>query len=249
MPHTETLTHHYASLSDSFNNAWYFSDTYRRWMAEQIISALDIQESDKVVDLGGGTGFTAELVYQLANLKEHVLCVDPSPEMLEEAKQLDGVTTLLGDDTTFTETQSPYHKLLLKEVVHHFKNRPLLFQKISENFPKEGKLLIITRPQRTEFPFFEDAHLAFKKGQPAPQLIISELQQVGFTIELNIIPFPLEINASRWYQMLKQRFMSHLAEFSDSALEKGIEAVRQQYKGQKQLNFNDNLIFITAEKG
>ena len=48
--------------------------------------------------------------------------------------------------------------------------------------------------------------------------------------------------------MLKNRFWSHLSEFDDDCLNKGITEIEERYRGYEMISFNDCLIFLIGYK-
>ena len=67
---------------------------YQNHVTNLIIHYLDLNTNSIVVDLGAGVCTMASNVAKFANLRNPVLCVDPSMEMLEIGKVLEGVETL-----------------------------------------------------------------------------------------------------------------------------------------------------------
>ncbi len=138
---------------------------------------------------------------------------------------------------------------MIKEAIHHFPERAGIFAGIYRQLSPQGRILIITRPPRTEFPFFESAHSAFERSQPHYDIFRAELECAGFDVEVQIRSFPLTFHKARWFQMLEQRFMSHLAQFSDEQLRVEIHELEVQYQDIETLHFADNLVFIRCKKG
>lgn len=244
------LTQHYASLAEYYNEIWFLTNGYRQWLVNWIVQDLDLHEDDTVVDLGGGTGFSAEMMYKKAGLNNDILCVDVCSGMLQEAQNRHGVSPVCVDAISFVQRDDiRYNKLLIKEAIHHFPERVKLFAGVSRQLSPEGKILIVTRPPRTEFPFFEAAHEAFERSQPHYNIFQQELEKVGFDVEVQIRSYPLSFHKTHWFQMLRQRFMSHLVSFTDEQLRIGLSEIEEQYKDAKILHFSDNLVFITGKKG
>ena len=51
-----------------------------------------------------------------------------------------------------------------------------------------------------------------------------------------------------WYGMIRQRFWSNFAPFSDGEVEEGVEEVRCKYGGGGSISFPDRIVFIVAVK-
>ena len=69
----------------------YFYKEINEAKANVLIKYFGVQPHHTVVDIGSGTGFLAERLFERSELKTPVWCVDPSAEMQEEAKKKKGV--------------------------------------------------------------------------------------------------------------------------------------------------------------
>ncbi len=238
---------HYDTIADLFNTVWHFSDEYKEFVHSHIMADLALTSTDTLVDIGGGTGiFTSRLAHE-ADL-QCAYCIEPSPAMCDEASKLDNIRAICTDASGFCTLNLPYTKLLLKEVIHHIRDREEFWKNIHHQLPPTGKLLIITRPQHIAFPFFDAAKEAFAANQPPHDVLVSELQKGGFSVETQCRSHTFTLPKQQWYLMLRHRFMSDLSHFSDQEIEEGIDEIEKKYP-ENHLTIVDNLIFITATKG
>lgn len=239
-------SNHFDSIAEVFNRMWYFSDEYKNFVVNHIIGDLSLSRNDILADVGGGTGtFTSRLVDEVGLQKAY--CIEPSSTMCDEASKLKNITSLCSDAHGFLAEQIPFTKILLKEVIHHIPNTELYWKNVYGAMPHGGKLLIITRPQKIAFPFFAAAKEAFAKNQPPHELFESQLKACGFTIKTSQRSHTFTLPKESWYEMLRHRFMSDLAIFTDEEIEEGIQEIEKNYLGES-IDIIDNLIFITATK-
>jgi len=249
MNNKERLSHHYKNIAGEYNDALFFAHGYRKWLVELIIKELEIRKKDFVVDLGGGTGIVSKMICDKVCLEKDVLCVDPSKEMLNCAAKLSGVSTLCSTALAFVQKEHlRYNKILIKEAVHHFENRMNKWNGIYRQLYAKGRLLIITRPIFPDFPFFKAALNSFKQCQPDYHIILKELEDAKFSLKLEIKDYFLKINKTRWFELIRQRFMSNLIPFTDEQLNSGIKELEQKYREKEILEFVDRLIFIGGTK-
>jgi ubiquinone/menaquinone biosynthesis C-methylase UbiE len=75
-------------VADIFNGraANYVTDEWHRRYAEQLVEVTPLREGDRVLDAGTGTGFAARAIARRVGPAGHVLGVDISPRMLEQAR-------------------------------------------------------------------------------------------------------------------------------------------------------------------
>ncbi len=239
-------TNHFDSIAEVFNRIWYFSDDYKEFVIRHIREDLSLTPEDVLVDIGGGTGtFTSRLVDE-AHLT-HAYCVEPSSSMCSEAAKLENITAICCDADDFLASHTPFSKMLFKEVIHHIPNRAEFWKTLYTSFQNGGKALIITRPQKIDFPFFSAAKEAFARHQPPQELIERELCNGGFETTTHHRSHTFTLPKEDWYTMLRHRFMSDLGVFSDEEIEEGIVEIEKKYP-EKTIDIIDNLIFIIAIK-
>jgi hypothetical protein len=65
----------------------------------------------------------------------------------------------------------------------------------------------------------------------------------GLDAELTYDSFPLAFEVSRYLQMVRDRYMSLLAEFTDTQIEAGITRIRRDHPGE-QITFTDTFAFV-----
>ena len=66
----------------------YVHDDWHRRYAEALVAATPLRDGDRVLDAGTGTGFAACAIARRVGRRGHVLAVDISPGMLEQARIL-----------------------------------------------------------------------------------------------------------------------------------------------------------------
>lgn len=237
---------HFDSIAEHFNRIWYFSDDYKNFVIAHILNDLRFVPEDILVDIGGGTGsFTSRLA--LEGSFQTAYCIEPSAPMCDEASKLPNITPLCTDAHGFLEQNLPFSKMLLKEVIHHIADRPRFWQTTYKVLPKGGRLLIITRPQQTAFPFFDAAKAVFAQNQPPYEALETELRECGFEITTARRSHTFTLPKESWYEMLRHRFMSDLGSFSDREIEEGIAEIESRYE-RDTIDIIDHLIFISATK-
>jgi trans-aconitate methyltransferase len=239
-------SNHYDSIAKKFNALWQFSQEYKNFVIEHIHQSLELNSQDIFVDIGGGTGMFTQRLAQEASLAK-AYCIEPSAQMCLEASSLDDVEALHTDAHGFIASNRFYTKILFKEVIHHIPERSIFWISVHDQLPIQGKLLIITRPQDVDFPFWQEAKYAFKSNQPPLSLLIEELEHVGFSVDVLSDTHTFELTKENWFSMLRHRFMSDLSNFSDKAIEEGIREIDSHYP-RSVLEIKDHLLFITATK-
>ena len=177
--------------------------------------------------------------------------VDSNKKMLTYAENYSCLEPILMDGLKFVKDKNLcYEKCLLKEIIHHFSQNEIyqVYQGIYNQLTEDGTVLTITRNQETEYPFFTEAVEKWREIQPPIKLFIEAQKICGFEVTLKEVNFKIHISKKDWVDMLKNRFWSHLSEFDDDCLNKGITEIEERYKGYETISFNDCLIFLIGYK-
>ncbi|MBU6321217.1 MAG: class I SAM-dependent methyltransferase [Patescibacteria group bacterium] len=135
--------------------AWYYARYRRPYLPEifdDIVAYYDLNGHGRLLDLGCGTG---ELAVPLATHFESVIGLDPSAEMLAEAKERakrEGVANIEWCEGRAEEVDPSYGPVRLTTigVSFHWMNQPTVFEKVYEITEQGGGMVIIgdTSPVR-----------------------------------------------------------------------------------------------------
>ncbi len=78
---------------------------------------LDLKEGEKVLEVGGGSGYHAAVVAEIVGKKGKVIAIERIPELAERAKDVlkllgyDNVKIVVGDGTKGYPEEAPYDKI------------------------------------------------------------------------------------------------------------------------------------------
>ncbi len=78
---------------------------------------LDLREGEKVLEVGGGSGYHAAVVAEIVGKRGKVIAIERIPELAERARRTleylgyDNVKVVVGDGTKGYEPEAPYDKI------------------------------------------------------------------------------------------------------------------------------------------
>jgi SAM-dependent methyltransferase len=238
---------HYDRLAASYDQNWAYSPPYIDWMTGCILDRAAIQLGQVVVDIGCGTGLYAR---GLAAVGGTVICADPSQAMLD---QLPGNPALLPVRASAQEIAArhvtlpaePLDVIVIKEAIHHVpaSDQAAVLGGLAGLLAPGGRIVIAMLPARIGYPLFTAALRRFEHLQPDPAGIEAMLSAAGLETELTYDSYPLSFEKDRYLAMVRNRYMSLLASFTDAELEDGIAEIRKRYPG-NHLEFADRFAFI-----
>ena len=248
-------------VSKNYENAFFYSDlAYQTNLLENLVPHFTTTEdcdvpSLTIGDIGGGTGNFTQALADALGFKEDnkILCVDPFGDMLKQAACHKNVETLQLDALTFSQNphkKDTFHYLLFKEIIHHVAEEDFqsLMSGSFQQLKTGGKMIVITRPQTTDYPFFPLAHSVWKWYQPSSDTIGTWLLRVGFKVQLQVVDYGVKLSKKKWIEMVSNRFWSTFSHMTQQELDDGIKYIQDKYKEEEILSFNDKMLFIIATK-
>ncbi|MFJ9710890.1 class I SAM-dependent methyltransferase [Streptomyces sp. NPDC101234] len=246
---------HYEELAAEYDEHWIYGPDYVPWMSGRIADALRLGPTDRIADIGSGTGLFAREVAKQLQPRHPVLCVDPSEAMLRQlgTPPPADLTPIVAsaEDIAEGRTRLPYEQLdamWLKESVHHVADPARTLRGLADRLAPGGRLLVVMLPATIQYPLFEAALARFEELQPDPVVIEEHLRAAGLGADLSHVEHELRIEREKYLGMVRARYMSLLSTFSDSEIEKGIEEMRAAHP-EPVLVFPDRFAFVLGRRG
>jgi ubiquinone/menaquinone biosynthesis C-methylase UbiE len=238
---------HYDRLAATYDQNWAYSPQFTTWMNGQIQDRLRLTTADTAADIGCGTGLYAR---GLATHAAEVTCADPSPAMLAQIPASHNITTVRAsaEDLADGRTALPhrtYHAILMKEALHHVRpgDRSRVITGLARLLAPGGRILVVMLPAQITYPLWPEALSLYAARQPDPAAIAAGMSAAGLDTDLTCASFPLAFQTSHYLHMVRNRYMSLLAEFTDDQLEAGIARIRSDHPGDR-VTFTDTFAFI-----
>ena len=249
---------HYDSIAEEYENAWFYGDyttEYGAQMTKLVLGALDLSPDAVFADVGGGTGaFTLHLKKQAA-LKSRPFLVEPSA-LLKQASD-DELVPVNADAVAWAGEAggtAMVDAILLKEVVHHLGTGDQVveaFAGLRSRLRKGGRCLVVTRPNKVPaYPFFRGARDEWERCATPASTCVDAMRAAGFaSVTVSTNPVPVDIGKRTWWAMVRRRFWSNFATFSDEQLEAGLHELEDLYPGDAdatRIRFDDQIVLILA---
>lgn len=107
---------------------------------EWIIEALDLTGTEKIIDIGGGTGFLAA---RLSAQAHSIIVLDESPGMLSHNTNNNTIRPVVGNALKIPFPDHTFQVALLCDVVHHIRAQETLLAEAYRILKKGGRILIL----------------------------------------------------------------------------------------------------------
>ena len=109
-------------------------------------------------------------------------------------------------------------------------------------------MIIITRPQEVDYPFFPRAREIWKQYQPSSDDIRAALERSRFKVEIKEADYSVSLPKATWLQMVGNKFWSTFSHCSEDELSEGLKYLTEKHLSETTLNFIDKMLFIVATK-
>lgn len=245
----EVIDRHYRRLAEKYDQYLHYSDEFVRTLTRKMVEMLDLRPGDRFVDLGGGTGiYTIEIMAQVP-FEHRVTLVDRFPEMLAKVPEDAAIDTVAMDGLEFAEQPGRrYDKVLIKEAVHHVKDRQRLFDALFEHLSPGGALLLVHVPPDIQYPLFEAALERAKHWHADPNELERQLARAGFEVRREGLDYWHAIPKRQYFDMVRASYMSVLTSFSEKEREAGLGEMERKYADTETLRFKDRFDYILGRK-
>lgn len=240
-----TESSHYAEVANIYETAWCYKNggEFQTWLAERIRAVLP-PGCTTLADVGCGTGNFSAVLRDTAGIA--VTGVEPSAEMAKKGLE-HGMEITVADALDWAKDDGPaFGAILLKEVRHHFTDPATVYQGLTAKIQPAGRLISVTRPDDPiGYPFFEAAHVSWRKGTSIPlEKHVEALRASGLQVHVHEEKYPVSMPRAEWERLVRGRFWSHFAPFSDAEIDEGLK----ELKLPDVVEFNDCMTFTVAER-
>lgn len=249
---TDRTAEHYQRVAATYDELWTYDPDHVQQFSRAMINALRLIPSDAIADIGCGTGLYTRALCEELRPSRPVLCVDPTPAMLDRLPASPSLRPLLASAEDLATGRvglpvaGPLDAVILKESIHHVTDRRRVLAGLASMLSNHGRLLVAMLPRSIHHPLFQAAHERFEALQPEPDAIVDLLSEAGLRASVSYRTFHVTVDRERYVHMLESRYMSVLDDFSESDLAAGIDQFRRAYRDDPVIRFDDHFAFVTG---
>ena len=228
------------------NRTWLSSQKYIQTFNRFILNQVKLDKNSKILDIGCGRGKI------LANLSTKLRLLNkPIGIDIENHKDKSKKIIFKKNDVLsfIVKTKANFDLILIKQTIHLLKKKQaikLLSICINKLNPK-GKIIILSLdPKKNEIPKFQlmnkKLKISLKKDEKLFDLILKNQNK----IIIKKFVFDVKILKTKYLQMIKNRYISTLLNFTNKQLDDGLNEIKKDYG--KVLKFKDRLICFIIKK-
>ena len=228
------------------NKTWLSSVKYINSFNQFILKQVNLDKHSRILDIGCGRG---KILGNLSNK----LKLSKKPIGLDIENHKDKSKKIIFkkiDALSFvSKTKLTFDLILIKQTIHLLKKKQAkkLLSICKNKLNPNGKIIILSLdPKKNEIPTFplmkEKLRISLNKDEKLFDLIFknkSKLNIKKFTYEVKILK-------NKYLQMIRNRYMSTLLNFTDEELKDGIIEIKNDYGNL--LKFKDRLLCFILKK-
>jgi SAM-dependent methyltransferase len=235
---------HYDRLAPKYTQHWSYSPEFVAWMTDCLASRLRLRPDDRFVDVGCGTGI---YTVRFAEPARQTIGVDPSAAMLDHIPDDPRLVRAAGTVEQLASRHllpgELFDAILLKEVIHHVDDRPTAIHGLAQRLTPGGRLLIVMLPPRIDHPLFPAALDRYNRGKLTPEHVATWMRDAGLHVTTSAEQHRVHLPTQRYLDMVRDRYLSLLTNFTDPEIAAGIRDIQRQHPGDT-IEFDDRLIFV-----
>ena len=231
-----------APLKNWDNKTWLSSQRYILSFNRFILKQIKLDRNSRVLDIGCGRG---KIISNLSNkLKLH-----NKPIGIDIEKHKDKSKKIIFKKTDalsfVSKTKINFDLILIKQTIHLVKknqiNKLLLICKNKLN--TNGKIIILSLdPHKNEIPAFDLMKKKLKQSLKRDKSLFQLIKKFNTNLTVKKFIFNVKISKNKYLQMIKNRYISTLPNFTEKQIQNGLNEIDKKYK--KKLNFKDKLICL-----
>jgi 2-polyprenyl-3-methyl-5-hydroxy-6-metoxy-1,4-benzoquinol methylase len=259
MHRRQVIDLHYQNAVNVYeeDSLFFLQSSYEQWIMTCLERLFAFQETPtiRMVDLGCGNGcFTNRFMSYIArkNTIQSCTCVDPYIEWLDVASTHRNITKILcmnaNEFFKMPQQKMNYSHLLMKEMVHHMDTLSGVFSAVYQQLDDNGRVVVITRPKETNYPFFQRIHDLWKSTQIPYEDVVVHMKESGFDVSVEMITLPITLRKQEWISFIEKKTWSVFSMCSEEEMDDGLFRLQADLGDSDTITFLETLIFIVGRK-
>ena len=235
-----------APLKNWDNKTWLSSQKYINSFNQFILKQVKLNKNSRILDIGCGRGkILANLSNKLKLINKPIgLDIENHKDKSKKIifKKIDALSYV-------AKTKATFDLILIKQTIHLLKKKQAirLLSLCKNKLNPNGKIIILSLdPKKNEIPTFslmkKKLAISLSKDEKIFNLILKNESKAivkKFIYEVRILK-------TKYLQMIKDRYISTLLNFTDKQIKNGIVEIKNDYGNL--LKFKDRLICFIIKK-
>jgi cyclopropane fatty-acyl-phospholipid synthase-like methyltransferase len=228
------------------NKTWLSSEKYINSFNKFILNQVSLDKHSRILDIGCGRG---KILGNLSNKLK--LSKKPIGLDIENHKDKNKKIIFKNIDALsfISKTKITFDLILIKQTIHLLKKKQAikLLSICKNKLNPKGKIIILSLdPKRNEIPTFtlmkKKLKISLNKDEKLFNLILKNRPKIN----VKKFNYEVQILKNKYLQMIRNRYISTLLNFTDKQIKDGIIEIKNDYGNI--LKFKDRLICFILKK-
>ena len=228
------------------NNTWISSKSYIETFNKFMFKQISLNENSKILEIGCARGKILGDLKSKLKLKFKPIGLDPVNHKDKDKRISFQNTDAL---SFFKKNKQKFDLILIKQTIHFLKMNDIkkLLLLCDKSLNKNGVIFISNLDTyKNELPTFSLMDKKLKSSFKRHQEIFFLISQTFLTVNIRKFEFNVEIPKKKYLDMIKQRYISMLLNFSNKQISDGMKEIDNKYS--EVLKFKDKLICFILKK-
>ncbi len=228
------------------NNTWISSKSYIETFNKFMFKQISLNENSKILEIGCARGKILGDLKSKLKLKFKPIGLDPVNHKDKDKRISFQNTDAL---SFFKKNKQTFDLILIKQTIHFLKMNDIkkLLLLCDKSLNKNGVIFISNLDTyKNELPTFSLMDKKLKSSFKRHQEIFFLISQTFLTVNIRKFEFNVEIPKKKYLDMIKQRYISMLLNFSNKQILDGMKEIDNKYS--EVLKFKDKLICFILKK-
>jgi 2-polyprenyl-3-methyl-5-hydroxy-6-metoxy-1,4-benzoquinol methylase len=228
------------------NKTWLSSKKYINSFNEFILKQIRLKNDSRILDIGCGRGKI------LANLSNK-LRLSNKPIGIDTENHKDKSTKIIFkkiDALSFvSKTKITFDLILIKQTIHLLKKKQAmkLLSICKKKLNSKGKIIILSLdPKKNEIPTFTLMKKKLRNSLNKDEKLFNLILKNRAKMKVKKFTYEVKILKNKYLQMIRNRYISTLLDFTDKQIKDGIIEIKNDYGNI--LKFTDRLICFILKK-
>ena len=224
------------------NKTWLPSSSYINSFNSFLLKKKKLNQNSKILDIGCGRGKIFGYFSRKFKLTNKPIGIDSVAH-----KDVDKSIDFKNEDVFkfFDNNQNKFDLIMIKQTLHFFNKdkRKKLVKICKKNLNKDGVLIIFSlNTVNNEIPCFELMKQKLNRGLERDSRMLKSTCKILKTYKIDRFNFKVSISKNKYIEILKQKYISCLLNFTKDQITKGINEIMNIYPNK--IIFEDILICI-----
>ncbi len=228
------------------NKTWLSSRKYIHSFNNFILKQVNLDRNSRILDIGCGRGkILGNLSNKLSLLRKPIgLDIENHKDKSKKIifKKIDAISFI-------SKTKITFDLILIKQTIHLLKKKQAikLLSICKNKLNPNGKIVILSLdPRKNEIPTFLLMNKKLKISLNKDEKLFSLLLKINLKIIIKKFVYDVQISKIKYLQMIKNRYISTLLNFTDEQITNGLYEIKNDYGNI--LKFKDRLICFIIKK-